>query len=226
MALWCLVHYIQTPIENFRARDMRLTDISYSASILPVMLLAHYIPHFVSFSAWIDPHTRHAANWIWQPFALWATALQYLLKKTVMSDTVKVDRVKSPLRDMPIIKYTVYTTCAISAATYWYTLCNAPFSAATIFIPNIAATKTDDEFIRLFMQFDEIFFTAACMLWLLYLFGDLKRAGMMNASWLSIVGTGLVTVIAAGPGAAFGLGWWWREQLLATEWHKDAIVAA
>ncbi|KAF3006804.1 hypothetical protein E8E13_010424 [Curvularia kusanoi] len=226
MALWCLIHYIQTPIENFRARDMRLTDLSYSTSVLPVMLLAHYIPHLVSFSAWIDPQTRHIADWIWQPFPIWASALQYLLKKTILPDTIKVDRVKSPIRDLPIIKYTVYTTCAISATIWWYTLYNAPFSAATIFIPDVAGTKTDDEFVRLFMQFDEIFFMTACMLWLLYLFGDLKRAGMMDSSWISIVSMGLATIIVAGPGATFGLGWWWREQLLATKWHKDAVVAA
>ena len=117
MALWCLVHYIQTPIENFRARDLRLTDLSYSASVLPAMLLVHYLPNFISFSAWVDPQTRHAANWLWQPFAVWAAVLQFLLKKTIMPDTIKVDRIKSPLRDLPVIKYTVYSTCAISAAT-------------------------------------------------------------------------------------------------------------
>ena len=84
--------------------------------------------------------------------------------------------------------------------------------------------KTGDEFIRMFLQFDEIFSMSACLLWLLYLFGDLKGAGMMDDSWISIVGRGLVTLFAAGPGVTVGLGWWWREQLLATEWHEGAIV--
>lgn len=224
MALWCFVHYIQTPIENFRARDMRLTDLSYTATVLPVMLLTHYLPTFVSFSAWVDPQTRHAADWIWQPFAVWTTILQFALKKTVMPDTVQQDRIKNPCRDLPVIKYTIYSLCAISVSTWWYTLYTAPFSAATLFTPNPAAMKTHDEFIRLFLQFDEVFSMGACMLWLLYLFGDLKRAGMLEASWLSIVGRGLVTLVAAGPGVTFGLGWWWREQVLATKWHKDAIV--
>ena len=159
-------------------------------------------------------------------FAVWATVLQFLLKKTIMPDTIKVDRIKSPLRDLPIIKYTVYSTCAISAATWRRPPRSTPFPAATLFIPNVAATKTEDEFIRMFMQFDWIFFMSACMLWLLYLFGDLKSAGMMDASWVSIIIRGLITFVAAGPGVVFGLGWWWREQLLATRWHKDALVAA
>ncbi|KAH6633730.1 FAD binding domain protein [Boeremia exigua] len=225
MALWCFVHYIQTPIENFRARDLRLTDLSYTASVLPVMLLTYYLPSLISFSAWVDPQIRHAADWIWQPFALWTAILQYLLKKTVMPDTIQQDRIKHPFRDLPVIKYTIYSLCAISVTTWWYTLYNAPFSFATLFIPNVAAMKTHDEFIRLFLQFDEVFSMGACLLWLLYLFGDLKRAGMVDHSWLSIVGRGVVTFAATGPGVTFGLGWWWREQLLATKWHKDAIVA-
>lgn len=225
MGGWCFLTYIQSPIENFRARDMRLTDLSYTATVLPVMLLTFYLPHFVSLSAWIDPQTRHAANWIWQPFAIWTTILQYTLKKTVMPDTIQEDRIKNPSRDLPVIKYTIYSLCAISAATWWYTLYNAPFSPVALFFPNVAAMKTNDEFIRLFLQFDEVFAMGAGFLWLLYLFGDLKRAGMLESSWLSIVGRGLVTLVAAGPGVTIGLGWWWREQLLATKWHKDAVVA-
>ncbi|KAF9690833.1 hypothetical protein EKO04_011252 [Ascochyta lentis] len=225
MALWCMVHYIQTPIENFRDLDMRLTDLSYTASILPVILLTHYSPHFISLTASVDPQTRHIANWIWQPFAVWTTILQFVLKKTVMPDTVQSDRIKNPTRDLPIINYTIYSVCAISAAAWWYTLYNAPFSATVLFMPNIAATKTGDEYIRLFLQFDELFSLGACMVWLLYLFGDLKRAGMMDDSWAVIVGKGLVTLVAAGPGVTVGLGWLWREKLLATRWHMDAVVS-
>jgi hypothetical protein len=225
MALWCMVHYIQSPIENFCARDLRLTDLSYTASVLPVILLTHYLPNFASFVTYLDPQTRHMANWIWQPFPVWTAILQFILKKTVMPDTVEEDRLKNPGRDLPTINYTMYSLCAISAATWWYTLYTAPFSPATLFVPNVAAMKTGDEYIRLFLQFDEIFSLGACMLWLLYLFGDLKRVGMMDDDWISIVGKGLVTLAAAGPGVTIGLGWLWRERLLATKWHKDAIVS-
>lgn len=225
MALWCLVHYIQSPIENFRARDMRLTDLSYTASILPVILLTHYLPNFISFSAWIDPATRRAAEWTWQPFAVWTTILQFVLKKTVMPDTVQEDRIKNPGRDLPVIKYTIYILCAISTATWWYTLYTAPFSPQTLFVPKFAALETGDGASRTFMQFDEIFSMGACLLWVLYLFGDLKRAGMLDASWASIIARGSITLVTAGPGVTVGLGWWWREQVLATNWHKDAVVA-
>ena len=65
---------------------------------------------------------------------------------------------------------------------------------------------------------------SACLLWLLYLFSDMKKAGMLKESFISIVMKGAFTLLLAGPGVAIGLGWLWRERILATKWHKDALV--
>lgn len=225
MGLYCFAHYIQTPIENFRARDMRLTDISYTATILPVIILAHYIPNTLAFSWYLDPLTRHKWEWIWQPFPVLVSVLQYVLKKTIMPDTVEKDKIDATERDLPTIKFTILSLCALSTAVWHYTLFFAPYSPLVLFMPNVAASQTGDEFIRLFLQFDQIFSASACFLWLLYLFGDMKNAGMLDASWLSIIGRGLATLVFAGPGVTVGLGWLWRENILATKWHKGALVA-
>ena len=66
----------------------------------------------------------------------------------------------------------------------------------------------------------------ACFLWLLYLFGDLKTAGMFKESLISVIVKGAATLVLAGPGVTLGLGWLWRERILATKWHKNAIVAS
>jgi hypothetical protein len=224
LALYCFIHYIQSPIENFRARDMRLTDMSYTASVLPVLILVHYIPNFASFSTYLDPQMRHAWTWIWQPFPIYASVLQYVLKKTVMPDTVQQDRLGNTERDMPTINFTVGSFCALSAATWWYTIYSSPYSLATLFIPNLEAGQSGDAYVRMFLQFDEIFAVGAVLLWLLYLYGDMKNAGMMTDSWISIVLKGAVSLVALGPGATFGLGWLYRERTLATKWHKNALV--
>jgi hypothetical protein len=225
MALYCFMHYIQSPIENFRARDMRLTSMGYTTSVLPVLILAHYIPNFASFSTHLDPQTRHAWNWIWQPFPIYVSILQYLLKKTVMPDTVVQDRLGNNERDLPTINFTIGSLCALSAATWWYTLYSAPYSLATLFIPNLAAGQTGDAYVRMFLQFDEIFAVGACFLWLLYLYSDMKKAGMMVDSWTGITLKGMASLVTLGPGVTIGLGWLYREKLLATKWHKDALVA-
>jgi hypothetical protein len=224
MAVYCFLHYIQSPIENFRARDMRLTDMGYTASILPILLLVHYIPNTAAFSSFLDPQIRHTFNWIWQPMPVYVSILQFVLKKTVMSDTLKRDRIDNPTRDLPTIRYTIGTLCAISTVTWWYTLYTAPCSLATLFVPNLAPGQTGDEYVRLFMQCDEIFSMGAVFLWLLYLYGDLKTAGMMDDSWLSVLLKGSVLLAVGGPGVTVGLGWLYRERLLATRWHKGAMV--
>lgn len=76
----------------------------------------------------------------------------------------------------------------------------------------------------MFLQFDEIFSMGACFLWLLYLYGDMKKAGMMNDSWISIILKGTISLVSLGPGVTVGLGWLYRERLLATRWHRDALV--
>jgi hypothetical protein len=106
----------------------------------------------------------------------------------------------------------------------WYTLYATPLPWATLFIPNLEAGQTGDEYIRMFLQFDEIFSMGACFLWLLYLYGDLKKAGMMDDSWLGILLKGAVLLVATGPGVTVGLGWLYRERLLASQWHEGALV--
>jgi hypothetical protein len=93
----------------------------------------------------------------------------------------------------------------------------APFAWSTLFVPNLAEGQTGDEYIRMFIQFDEIFSMGACFLWLLYLYGDMKQANMMADSWLSIVLKGVISLTVFGPGVTVGLGWLHRERLLASK---------
>jgi hypothetical protein len=222
--IYFFAHYVQSPIENFRARDMRLTDMSYTASVLPVLVLAHYVPNFGSFLPTLAPQTRHVWNWIWQPFPVYVSVLQNMLKYTVMPNTVQKDRIDNPQRDLPTIHYTIGSLCALSAGTWWYTLYASSYSPAALFIPDLSPGQSGDAYVRMFLQLDEIFSMGACFLWLLYLYGDMKRAGMMEDSWIGIMAKGIASLIALGPGVTVGLGWLYRERLLATKWHKDALV--
>lgn len=156
MALYCFIHYVQAPIEGFRARDMRLTNMSYTASVLPVLLAAHYIPNYLAFSSYLDPETRHKWEWIWQIFPVVVSVSQFVLKKTIMPDTEPKDRVHNVTADLRTINVTILSLCALSAGTWIYTFAKAPFSMLTLFWPNVDATQTGDEYIRLFLQFDQV----------------------------------------------------------------------
>jgi hypothetical protein len=58
------MHYTCAQISNFQASDMRLTDLSYTYSVLPTMVISYYIAHFPSH---FHPSLaiRYDWNWIW-----------------------------------------------------------------------------------------------------------------------------------------------------------------
>jgi hypothetical protein len=99
-----------------------------------------------------------------------------------MPDAIEKDRIESPNRDVSTIRFTIGSLCALSAATWWYTLCAVPFYWAKVFISNIANGQTGDEYIRMFLRFHEIFSMSACFLWLLYLYGDIKKVFVLKDS--------------------------------------------
>jgi hypothetical protein len=79
-------------------------------------------------------------------------------------------------------------------------------------------------FAAVFLRWDEVFGMGSVLVWLGYLFWDLRAAGMLREGWLTVVGLGVVSVFVVGPGATVGLGWLWREQILATRRHNDALT--
>lgn len=188
------------------------------------MIISYYIPHFLSH---LHPslETRHGWNWIWQMFPVWVMLIQRFLAYTVMPDTIGHDRLHKPKRDLVTIRYTIGACMLLSAFVWLYTLTMSPFSLLTIFVPHMTPPEHDwVESMRNFVQWDHIFCFGSAYLWLAYLFNDLKRAGMVQHSWLIIVGTAVVTTLAFGPGVTVGLGWLCREDVLANKRHKGAIV--
>jgi hypothetical protein len=81
-------------------------------------------------------------------------------------------------------------------------------------------------YVREFMKFDQIFFFISTFFWLALSFWDLKKAGMLAASWVKIVVSFALSLLVLGPGATAGLGWLWREDAITNKRHKGAITAA
>jgi hypothetical protein len=210
---------------------MRLTSRAYTCTVLPSVLLAFYIPHYVSH---LHPslRVRHATNWIWQMFPIWVAVLQQLFKRTdLVPDTAERDRMRSPTRDWTAIRVTVGAGVALSVGVWVYMLSMSPFSPVTIFIPHLTPPPPEhhDEgdwmlVLRNFVQYDHLFRFGGALLWLGYLLADLKAAGMVEESWIRIVVSAIIATLALGPGASVGLGWLWREDVLVHKRHKGAVV--
>ena len=176
---------------------------------------------------WPTHSGRESWLFFWQMCPIWIPITNFLLTYA-FPDTTMHDRIKTPRRDLPVMRYTVGTFVALSAAVWLWTCVISPFSLTDMFVPCAIPTSTSDltTFIREFLKFDEGFLFTNTFLWLGYLFWDMKYAGMVHASWLKIVIYAISAILAVGPGAAAGLGWLWREDIITNRRHRAAITEA
>ncbi|KAF2664645.1 FAD/NAD(P)-binding domain-containing protein [Microthyrium microscopicum] len=221
-----LLHYISSPVENMQAADMRLGRLNYALVLLPTLLLTHYIPGYAMFH-WPTFSGRESWLFLWQMFPVWV----YLTAKVLSSfipDTTLSDRFESPTRDLPVIKYTIGTLAAVSSTVWVFTCTTALLKngISGVFLPDGLPGQATDfvTFTREYLQFDEIFLFGNTFIWLAYLFWDLKHAGMIKTKWIQLVFYLISSVLVMGPGTTAGLGWLWRETVLANTRHRDAVI--
>jgi hypothetical protein len=224
--IYYFVYYVFLPVEKMQASDMRLGRLNYATVLLPTLVLTYYIPIYAMLD-WPTLAGREAWLFLWQMFPVWISLTAALLSVTIPDTTVS-DRFESPHRDLPVIRYTVKILAAISSAIWLFTCTSALFQngIAGIFIPNSLPSKTTNfaAFTREFLKFDEVFFFGNTLLWLGYLFWDLKHAGMLEQTWAWLLVYLLGSVLLLGPGSTAGLGWLWRENILASKRHKGAVT--
>jgi hypothetical protein len=204
LPLYYYMYYTLMPIARFRASDLRLTDLSYSRSILPLILIMWHLPVLI-YNFELDDGVM-ALSLKFSPFVI--SAAQWLLHRAaIIASTIQLDRLTNVTRDIPILQYTAKTLAVISSATWIGT----SFSHLLLGSSSPATP----------LSTTELLLYGSSLLWVLYLFSDLKRAGMIDQSWLVLVGASSVLL---GPAATVALAWSWRETLLATKRHWGAIV--
>jgi hypothetical protein len=227
--LYFTFHYISSQMDNYKALDQRTTNLANTRTILPAMLAAFHVPFFASMAPWKTPEQRLWWTWIWQPFPVWVSLIQRVARGLQISkNTVYYDRMHAPNRDLPVLRRTIYTFSALSAATWLYTLSrSSPLSVLKSFIPLWTPPPSSAgiwAIARNFIQWDHVLGFSSAYVWLGLLFRDLKKWGKTDASWAKIVGSAALSTVALGPGATVGLGWLWREELLASKKTKGALL--
>ncbi|ERF70332.1 hypothetical protein EPUS_07597 [Endocarpon pusillum Z07020] len=225
--LYYYLFYVLSPIATFAALDKRLTDRAFTLGVLPVLALSYYTPLFVAYCA-SSLELRYRALWMWHLFPVWTVVGQHVLAWTVMPKTIVTDRMQNPKRDLWAIRITIGSLTALSAAVWLSTLYQAlrfGFSLSALFFPN-DDIHTYLGGVRNMLVWDQLCFSLSSLLWMLYLFSDLKRAGMVRRSWSFVLGVLIGASVFGGTGAAVGVAWLWREEVLASRRHKDAVVKA
>lgn len=209
-------------ISWFRASDMRLTDLSYTRTILPVMILLYYLPYVVAFLG-STTNARQSSIWIFQLSPLWVSLGQWTLAKTIMTSTIAQDRVHNVKRDLPVVFLTVGLLGTWSAISWLGTILTAPLFIYDIFRPPFDSRSSLETGIHNVLWNDHVFFVGASLLWILYLFRDLKNAHMVQLSWLSIISLFLVFGMVLGPMGLVACAWLYREYMLSTRRHWGAV---
>ena len=225
--VYYFLFYVLSPIATFAALDKRLTDRAFTLGVLPVLTLSYYAPLFVAYCA-SSLELRYHAVWIWHLFPVWTVVGQHVLAWTVMPKTIVKDRLQNPKRDLWAVRITIGLLTALSVVVWLSTLRQTlrfGFSLSALFLP-------DDDIhtylggVRNMLVWDQLCFSLSSLLWMLYLFSDLKRAGMAQRSWYFVLWVLIGASVFGGTGAAVGVTWLWREEVLASRRHKDAVVKA
>lgn len=180
--------------------------------------MVSYVLPSIAMTAVPDLETRQWINGLfWQAFPLYAAVYQRVFGLFVRDTTEEV-RTSDPQADMPYLRQ-AYGFAAIAAAIPNLMIrFTSPFPLKDVFFQDIS----DPSFVpnlmegaAKFLRYDQIATFTAGSIWILLSFSDLKKAGKLQAGWLTIIGGFGATTLVAGPGAALVGMWAWREESLA-----------
>ncbi|KAL2824224.1 hypothetical protein BDW59DRAFT_147668 [Aspergillus cavernicola] len=206
--IYSAVHYILSPVSAFKSGDMRTTDTSYTSTVLPMTLLAHSIPGLATYFAPTSSHWQTAEN-LWKFLPLVVSITQAVLTRYLLApSTIQSDRLNNVRRDLPAIQRTIWGVSIVSAAIWQYTIWSNPEPWAAL---QVVGT---DPMLRLLANTT----WASLFIW------DLKAAGMVQVTWAVLFAYSIGLTIIGGSGTMLGLAWLYRENILATQKHKDALV--
>ncbi|KAG7142351.1 FAD-dependent monooxygenase BOA8 like protein [Verticillium longisporum] len=110
MGVYCFAHYVQSPIENFRAKDMRLTNRAYSGTVLVTLLVAYYVPLVTAIMPVFSITTRLTWGYVFQYFPFSISILQNGLKHLFLEDVMDEDKIRAPDGDLSLIGLTIFTS--------------------------------------------------------------------------------------------------------------------
>ncbi|KAK4184073.1 hypothetical protein QBC35DRAFT_68914 [Podospora australis] len=226
---YCFLHYVFSSIDNFVAGDLRLTKRRWTSASLPALCLAYLTPFYLAHFWPGSLITRQYWMCAWQLFPI-SVALSLWGLSRCFPDTEDKDKVMNLRGDLPVIRCYV---CFLSAVAAWAWISRGWADATTwgfgLFRTFLAsgtapATASFSENLLRFWQWEGVYSLTCQFMWLGYLFWDLRRAGMLQEGWWTVMSAVAVGFFVAGPGTTTGVAWLGREYVLAYRSHKDAMT--
>ncbi|OQD88432.1 hypothetical protein PENANT_c004G10399 [Penicillium antarcticum] len=223
--LYYAIEYIHSPLSSLIQGDRREIKATALRSFLPAMLAGYYLPTFGNFFA-STLESRRSYNAVWQFFPVIVPLLQvfFRLSADQISECKPVQIQRGHRQDMFYIRCAYGTMTAISGLAFLYARISAPqsISLVSVFLPSLFGhTEPISSFtagIAKLFQYDELISMVSGFVWLGLRFQEMKQAG---PPWWKSVCALVGTTLTLGPGAAFALGWGWREEILAHITSED-----
>lgn len=200
--------------------------MNYARALLPTVLLSYVAPLLVLVFCPDTAISEHLTS-MHRLFPALISIIHSLLARAAV-DTTKWDRLHNVKADLPSIRRACLITCLASAATLQYIryktstfgwLHNALY-AGTLPRPALSALMT------VFLPDDHSALYGGGFWWLALLFRDLKKAHMVQTSWIWLLLYAAASAAFFGPAATLVAGWVWREEVLASKRHWAAVTKA
>jgi hypothetical protein len=224
LPIYLFLLYINTPLPKILSSSSATAGSSSSSipaasanAFLPAVVLGYFTSHFPSFFH-PDLAARHWWSWVWQLYPVW-TGLLFIAFTRIFFKTQTASASSSS--SVPVVQRTIGILGVVSTCTYWYILSTSNLSLRDLFFPegNSPFQEPADAApaaLRLIVKYDYLTSYGAVLLWLGLSFRDLKAAGIMDTSWVVMLGLGGLAALGLGPGSMLMLGWCVREQVLAS----------
>jgi uncharacterized membrane protein len=217
--IWFYLSYVQSPVETYAAADRRLLRMNSVRALLPSFL----ITYLCLFSGLLFSRTGTAyQGWFSAPmaFPMFLFAVHWILKQYVCEDTTNSDARHNVKSDLPFIRRAIHLVSIASLLAFRYSW--AAQSGQGV-LP-LSRLIDFSAWVRLLASLENLPLYAGACLWLVFLYGDLKDARMVDKSWLLLLTFLATGAIVIGPGATLVLAWMYREDILATKHHWAAVT--
>ncbi|KAJ5608953.1 monooxygenase [Penicillium herquei] len=220
--IYYALEYLRVHPSKLFSRVGHELEAKHTLIIVASLLVGYYLPTYQNFTA-STVDLRQSWNAIWQFFPIIVPAIatvisQFQKKSTQSSEKLQESRDRKA-NNMVATRVAYIGLAAISGATWIYSLTTAPAgsSMTDIFWPGLdghsAPITSFTGGIARFLKYDQIWSMTSSFVWLGLRAKELKKRGAAF-SWLNAASAFVGTTLAFGPGAAFALGWGWREELM------------
>jgi len=211
-SFWFFVHYSLSPIELFGALDQRLLQMNYAKTLLPTIILGAILPA-LTVTAYPEAELSKKLQVIWPVLPIFLVILHRLLASLVL-DSTPFDRFYRVKADLPSIRRAVIPAAFVTMALFQYLRITgtSPVQPSLQNLPKALGGILGSEL--------------GGFVWIVLLFKDLKKARMIETSWVVLLAGYVASATVIGSGASLLVAWLWREETLATKRHWAAVTKA